>query len=64
MKVRQVYLALRQHGRPLIVLEVRSFDFIRLGLTEVYSTAPVLSHLTCKGRRQFQSLGPAWGRID
>ena len=56
VKARHVFLALRQHGRPLIVLHVTSFDFFRLGLTEVHSTAPVLAHL--KGR-QFQSLGQA-----
>ena len=56
VKTRCVFLTLRQHGRPLVVLQVRSFDFFRLGLTEVYSTGPILAHL--KGR-QFQSLGQA-----
>jgi hypothetical protein len=56
MKVRHVYLHLREHGRSLIVLQVHSFDFFRYGLTEVYSTAPSLAQL--KGR-QYQSLGQA-----
>ena len=56
VKTRSVFLTLRQHGRPLVVLQVRSFDFFRLGLTEVYSTGPILAHF--KGR-QFQSLGQA-----
>ena len=42
MKVRHVFLHLREHGRSLIVLQVHSFDFFRYGLTEVYSTAPSL----------------------
>ena len=54
MKVRHVFLHLREHGRTLIVLQVHSFDFFRYGLTEVYSTAPSLAQL--KGR-QYQSLG-------
>ena len=56
MKTRHVFLHLREHGRSLIVLQVHSFDFFRLGLTEVYSTAPILAQF--KGR-QFQSLGQA-----
>jgi hypothetical protein len=56
MKVRHVFLHLREHGRSLIVLQVHSFDFFRYGLTEVYSTAPSLAQL--KGR-QYQSLGQA-----
>ena len=56
VKTRHVFLHLRHQGRPLIVLQVRSFDFFRLGLTEVFSTGPILAHL--KGR-QFQSLGQA-----
>ena len=56
MKARSVYLHLRQHGRTLLVLQVHSFDFFRLGLTEVHATAPILAHL--KGR-QFGSLGHA-----
>ena len=56
MKTRQLFLHLRQHGRTLVVLQVHSFDFFRLGLTEVHATAPMLAHL--KGR-QFGSLGNA-----
>ena len=56
VKVRQAFVALRIESRPLIVLRVCSFEFFRLGLTEVHWAAPILSGL--KGR-QFQSLGQA-----
>jgi len=60
VKTRRVFLHLRSGSLPssptLLVLEVRSFDFFRLGLTEVHSTAPGIAHL--KGR-QYQSLGQA-----
>lgn len=55
MKVRHVFLHLREHGRSLIVLQVHSFDFFRYGLTEVYSTAP-------SSRSSRAASTRAWGR--
>ena len=49
MRARHVFLHLRNHGSTVIVLQVRSFDFFHLGITEIHSAAPMLAHL--KGRQ-------------
>ena len=59
VRARSAYLHYRDHGRSLVVLRVCSFDFFRLGLTEVHSASHGLEQLGIIRGRQFSSLGQA-----